>query len=400
MEIIKKPLAIYVHIPFCVKKCNYCDFLSGPADATVQSQYIDALLREIHSYRTIAQQYKVSSIFIGGGTPSVVDAGAIEAIMRCLNDVFGTLSSDIEVTIEINPGSVTKDKLRRYYAAGINRISFGLQSANNEELRLLGRIHTFEQFVDNYHCAREVGFQNINIDLMSALPGQTKESYEETLQQVLALSPEHISSYSLIIEEGTPFYDWYGSSDETGERKQLPSEEVDREMYEMTKTQLQEYGYERYEISNYAKHGYECKHNITYWKRGDYLGIGTGAASLLDNVRHSNERDLATYITLASETNDSIYQKALHKDVEVLSTTSQMEEFIFLGLRMMEGVNSNTFYEQFGYNLGDVYGKVVKRMEEQQLIEQRESFLALTERGIDVSNYVMSEFLLEDESYH
>lgn len=395
----KKPLAIYVHIPFCVKKCNYCDFLSGPADQKSKENYIKALLHEIHTYGELAKDYTVKTIFIGGGTPSSIDETHIAAIMKALEAVFGFRAKgnkEMEITIEINPGTITKEKLRTYYNAGINRISFGLQSANNEELKMLGRIHTFEQFLENYELARQVGFRNINIDLMSALPGQTMQSYLNTLQKIIALQPEHISAYSLIIEEGTPFYDLYGDENNQSSERKLPSEEEDRKMYEMTRQLMHEHGYERYEISNYAKAGYECKHNCTYWLRGDYLGIGNGSASLIRNQRFHNENDLQTYIELAAQKEDVGYHKNLIREVETLDEKSQMEEFMFLGLRMMEGVSIEKFREVFQKDIFEVYGEVINNYVEKGLLEEKNHHIALTEHGIDISNSVMSEFLFDE----
>ena len=400
-----KPLALYVHIPFCVKKCNYCDFLSGPATRQSQEAYVDALIHEIGSYRRLAKEYTVQSVFLGGGTPSAIEARHITRIMRELESVFGFQAAgqtEIEITMEINPGTVNKDQLQQYYDAGINRISFGLQSANNEELKMLGRIHTYEQFVDNYGCAREVGFRNINIDLMSALPGQSMESFEHTLNQVMNLQPEHISAYSLIIEEGTPFYALYGEGSTAHPDKQIPSEEEDRRMYDMARQRMQEHGYERYEISNYAKPGYECRHNCTYWKRGDYLGIGSGAASLINHQRFSNVRELSEYIERAGETymesdDASVhgYLKNLHAEEESLSLQDEMEEFMFLGLRMMQGISKEAFQRCFHRDLYEVYGAAIRRLIEEGLLVEQSGHLALTLHGIDISNYVMSEFILD-----
>ena len=386
----KKPLSIYIHIPFCVKKCNYCDFLSGPATNETKARYIETLKDEIDSYKDLATKYEIYSIFIGGGTPSSIDAIYIKEIMEHVKTTFYLVDTNqIEITIEINPGTIDREKLETYYHCGVNRISFGLQSANNEELKMLGRIHTFEEFVANYEMAREIGFQNINIDLMSALPGQTMKSYLNTLEQVMALRPEHISAYSLIIEEGTPFYELYGRESKLEPTLRLPTEDEDREMYEKTKSILHAHGYERYEISNYAKQGYECKHNCVYWQRGDYLGLGTGAASLLEEKRFHNTNEMDTYVKkIRNHRMDE-----LHEDVEVLDERSQMEEFMFLGLRMMKGVSKEKFYQTFGKQIEEVYGNILSKMTEQKLLVEKKGFIALTEEGINISNYVMSEFL-------
>ena len=367
---MKKPLELYIHIPFCVRKCAYCDFLSGPADVDTQRKYVDMLLKEISEASGLSETYEITTVFFGGGTPSILPGAWIAEIMAELKSVF-VFQKDAEITIEANPGTVDADKLRNYREAGINRISFGLQSAKNKELRLLGRIHTWEEFQESYRLAREAGFGNINIDLMSALPGQTVESYQETLEQVLSLNPEHISAYSLIIEEGTPFYDRYEAHPEL-----LPTEEDERQMYYDTKRILQARGYERYEISNYARPGHACRHNLGYWERVDYKGFGLGAASLLDNVRTSNESDLRTYL-----------QGHFAGEREVLTEQAIREEYFFLGLRKMDGVDPGEYRMH--------YEKVLDSLQMQQLLEEKDGKIQLTEKGIDVSNYVLAQFLDE-----
>ena len=292
----KKELELYIHIPFCVKKCAYCDFLSGPQDEETIEQYVVSLLDEIPAHgakKEFVSSHGVTSIFLGGGTPSILNASQIQRIFATLKTSF-KISQETEITIEANPGTVTREKLETYRTCGINRISFGLQSVNNDEPKLLGRIHTYEEFLESFRLAREYGFDNINVDLISAIPKQTVASWEETLQKVIALQPEHISAYSLIVEEGTPFAKIYGE-DCPGERD-LPSEEEERAIYYRTEELLNTAGYHRYEISNYAKVGKECKHNLGYWERKEYLGIGLGAASLIGNTRYSNTTDLTYYI--------------------------------------------------------------------------------------------------------
>lgn len=362
-----KPLELYVHIPFCIKKCLYCDFLSAPSAGEERQKYVTELCRQIRTYRKMAKAYHVVSIFIGGGTPSILEGEQTGAVFDAIHDTF-VLDEDAEITIEMNPGTVTEEKLKAYHKAGINRLSIGLQSAENEELKILGRIHTYEEFLDTYRLARETGFRNINVDLMSAIPGQSLSGWEETLKKVAGLRPEHISAYSLIIEEGTPFYEKYGGGQD---KLQLPDEEEEREMYRSTKKILGEYGYRRYEISNYAFPGYECRHNLGYWNRTEYLGIGTGAASLLNNRRWNHGEEPV-----------------------ILSIQEQMEEYMFLGLRKMEGVSKSKFAGEFGCGMEEVYGKVLKRMYGLELMEEAGDFVRLTERGIDVSNVVMCEFLL------
>lgn len=369
-KVLKKSLGIYIHIPFCVRKCRYCDFLSGPADVDVQKKYIEMLLKEMEQYAELLKKSCTETIFFGGGTPSILEGEAIARILDRLRGI-GNISENAEISIEANPGTVTEEKLLCWKKAGINRISFGLQSADNEELRRLGRIHTWEAFEENYYLARKCGFTNINVDLMSALPGQTVDTWRKTMEKVSALNPEHISAYSLIIEEGTPFYEAYADHPEL-----LPTEEEERDMYYETKTFLASKGYERYEISNYAKPGYECRHNLSYWERIDYLGLGLGAASLLGKVRKSNQTELSEYL-----------KGNFEGEKEMLSEVNAMEEYFFLGLRKMNGVDWMPYREQ--------YGKTVEKLMQEGLIEKEGCFIRLTELGIDVSNYVLAEFLLD-----
>ena len=377
---MSKELEIYIHIPFCVQKCKYCDFLSGPATSDTKNQYMEALCREIEEKSPSYAQYQVSSVFIGGGTPSCVETEWIEKVLRLLKTSYH-LCEDAEVTMEMNPGTVDKRSLEIYHRSGINRLSMGLQSARSAELAVLGRIHSYEQFLEAYFTAREIGFSNINVDIMSGLPMQTLENYLETLGKVTELvpPPEHISAYSLIVEEGTPFYEAY-ERDEL----RLPDEETDRLMYDTTRTFLQSKGYDRYEISNYAKNGYECRHNIGYWQRKNYVGFGIGAASLVENVRFRNDNCLENYIRRPCES---------MTDVEELSVREQMEEMMFLGLRMTEGVSFQDFQDAFGCSLESVYGEVIEKHVLEGLLQVDENHVHLTVKGMDVSNYVMADFL-------
>lgn len=401
-----KKLEIYIHIPFCAKKCDYCDFLSMRADEGTKREYVNGLIREIELSKDMMKGYKVDTVFIGGGTPSILREDYIEKIMQTLKDNC-ELSENAEITIECNPGTVNLKKLEAYKKSGINRISFGLQSANDNELRELGRIHDFEGFVESYKLARKAGFNNINVDLMSALPGQTLESYRDTLNKVIELNPEHISAYSLIVEDGTPMEERVEQNLVT-----LPDEDTEREMYYLTREVALKNGYNRYEISNYAKTGYECRHNEGYWKRVEYLGFGLGAASLYQNKRYSNVSDLNEYIGLLLDGgNDEdyyggmVYQddvwdiqedtlNILHGKISTLSNKDMMEEFMFLGLRMTEGVSEEKFKMDFGRNIDKVYGYVIEKLEKQHLLEKKDGRIKLTDRGVDISNYVMSEFLL------
>lgn len=383
-----KELSIYIHIPFCVRKCLYCDFLSFPVgdisyvnlscvtgDAEKQiDSYVNLICGEIALRAPTFKEYRVISIFFGGGTPSLLPAEELGKIMDAVRASF-VVSEDAEITVECNPGTVTAAKLAYYITCGINRLSIGLQSADNGELARIGRIHDYETFLETYRLAREAGFGNINVDLMSALPGQTTASYQRTLEQVCALFPEHISAYSLILEEGTPIY--VNQKDYT-----FPDEEEERELYYMTERVLSKAGYHRYEISNYARQGRECRHNKVYWQRGDYLGLGLGASSMIANVRWKNPEDMDAYRE--------------HKICEVqrLSRKEQMEEFMFLGLRLTEGVKEADFEKAFGASLDDVYGETVARHVGQGLLMRADGRLFLTPRGIDVSNVVFSAFLL------
>ena len=386
----REKLELYVHIPFCARKCEYCDFLSGVAPEGVHRQYTDKLIEEIQLQSARYRDYMVSTIFIGGGTPSILRAEYMEAVMDAIRQGF-EVEEDAEITIEVNPGTVDSLKLDAYRRAGINRISLGLQSADNDELKSLGRIHTYEAFLKSYQRVRIAGFTNVNVDLMSALPGQTCASWEKTLKKVLMLKPEHISAYSLIIEEGTPFYTYYGPKANPLEynRCPLPDEELERWMYYKTKEILKQHGYERYEISNYAKPGYECRHNIGYWTGVEYLGLGLGSSSYIKGERFCNESDLKTYLDRCSD------EENLRQELEILSLQEKMEEFMFLGLRMMDGVSGSEFVGRFGQNMWNVYKDVIEKLAEQGLLEIKSPSIRLTEKGIDVSNYVLSQFLLD-----
>ena len=398
----KKPLGIYVHIPFCIRKCLYCDFLSAPSDDATRESYVNALLAEIDAQAPLYEGFQVHTVFFGGGTPSLLMPDQTVAILERLYQRFSFLpEKEMEITLEANPGTLTEEKLRAWRKAGVNRLSIGLQSAHDEELKSLGRIHTWKEFLWGYEAARRAGFSNLNIDLMSALPGQSVDSWMDTLESVVKLRPEHISAYSLIIEEGTPFYDWYGPQDAASEKRQmekrkpLPSEEEDRLMYERTGEYLAKGGYGRYEISNYALPGFACRHNLAYWERTDYAGFGLGAASLRENVRWSNTAELAEYLAHAGQTGE---ETRIKKEMTRLSIQDQMEEFMFLGLRKTEGVNASAFERLYGKPLEAVYEEPVERLiREGLLLRYRKAdgsvFFRLSARGIDVSNYALAMFL-------
>ena len=440
-----KSISIYIHIPFCVKKCQYCDFLSAPADSRAQEVYLRALKQEIREHAVRYREYEVQTVFIGGGTPTAVPC---ENLCEVLKTVFSfyRMNPHAEISMEANPGTVTKEALLSYRKAGINRISIGLQSADDVELKLLGRIHTYRDFQQTYRWAQEAGFTNINLDIMSALPGQSVENYKKTLETVLSLKPQHISAYSLIVEEGTPFYEKYGQESEklqaTGEKQpDLPSEEEEREMYALTEKLLAAAGYHRYEISNYALPGRECRHNLVYWKRGNYVGFGLGAASMVENVRFENIREMQEYLaeyagmpdaepvfaevaqgdaqvlpneqefslredthseneqelSLREDTHSENEQElSIRENVHLLSLQEQMEETMFLGLRLTEGVSKTEFHRQFGVSMEQIYGEVIRKNTAKGLLIDEAGYIRLTREGMDLSNYVMAQFLLDE----
>jgi oxygen-independent coproporphyrinogen-3 oxidase len=403
-----------------MRKCAYCDFLSFAADEKTQERYVRALLNEIRFFGDKMKDYEITTVYIGGGTPSWLAQDLMLAILDTLGETFH-IRRDAEVTIECNPGTLTKGKLEAYRRAGINRLSIGLQSADDEELKILGRIHTFEQFLKTYEMARTSGYANISVDLMSGLPHQTAERYVKTLQKIIRLKPEHISSYSLIIEKGTPFYEKYkfdAVKQHAGmQPDELPSEDETYRMMKLTQQMLAEAGFVQYEISNFAKPGYACRHNIGYWTRENYLGLGLGAASLIDNVRYSNTSDLYDYIEgcdrISGCSCEEIRKKAgsaedtqnepergqewfgtnLHASAEPVARQSRMEEFMFLGLRMKDGVSRAKFEECFSMPIEAVYRDVIEQLKAEELLTVREGRVALTEKGLDLSNYAMAKFL-------
>lgn len=429
---MRRRMSIYIHIPFCVKRCGYCDFLSFPVEdrekgpaavpdcgskGGVPEEYLQRLLCEIHQESSDYADREVDTIFVGGGTPSLLLPGQAAELFDKIYQSFH-VASNAEVTIEANPGTLSKEKLEVYRQMGINRLSIGLQSADDRELAALGRIHRFQDFKKNYELARECGFQNINIDLMSGLPGQTVDSWLDTLHTAAGFDPEHISAYGLIIGEGTPFYQRYGTDGvadreycrlagedrqqetEQSDRDQLPSEEEERQMYHETGAILEEYGYHQYEISNYAKSGYECRHNIGYWIRKEYVGFGLGAASMINNKRWKNTSDLKEYMKhtdngCGTGNEDKSREGAdfLKKDMEVLTVQEQMEETMFLGLRMNRGVSKKEFETLYGIGIEQLYGTWLHQMSADGLLIDGEC-VCLSERGRDLANYVMAGFLI------
>ena len=385
------PLSLYLHIPFCVRKCRYCDFLSGPQDQETREAYVRSLIREIEEQSVCPRGTCVDTVFFGGGTPSVLTGGQVAGIMEALKGFF-SIREDAEISMEMNPGTADAEKLLAFKSAGINRLSMGVQSMRDDELRTLGRIHTAQEARSSFELARKTGFDNINVDLMSALPGQSFESWQYTLGEAVRWAPEHISAYSLIIEPGTPFASMY----ENGTLPPLPDEDTDREMYHFTKDFLAEHGYLRYEISNYALAGRECRHNSGYWTGHPYLGFGIGAASYVNGTRFSNDSDLSEYLkAFPGDRSHGGPAGTARAEQHRLSGEEQMEEFMFLGLRMTAGVKDQVFFERFGEKISDIYGPVLDRHISQGVLERTEGGYRLTDRGVDVSNYVLADYLLE-----
>lgn len=390
-------LGIYIHIPFCVQKCVYCDFLSAPATNDVKIKYIEALKKEIElvGLNNKEKDIEVNSIFFGGGTPSCIDPELIQSVLDTIKNNF-RVNEFAEITIECNPGTLSEDKAYSYRNAGINRISFGLQSCDDKELKMLGRIHDFDDFRDSFRMARNYGFNNINVDLMTGLPGQTKESLLKTLKTALAFKPEHISAYGLILEEGTVLFD------RINEYPPIPSDELDRQMYDITRKSFIKSGYVQYEISNYAKPGYECIHNLKYWNREEYLGFGIGAASFIDEKRYSNITDINSYIDITSKLMDEVIDNklinidlsSLYASFEKLDINDAKEEFMFLGLRKIQGISILDYKEKFNQEIYEQYSKEIEDNINKGLLILENNRLKLTAKGIDISNTVMSDFII------
>lgn len=374
-----KDIGLYIHIPFCKSKCYYCDFNSYSSKESIQDEYIGSLIRELDMRSVIFKESNIKSIYVGGGTPTYLNLRAMKRLLKGLEKYRG---DNVEYTWEANPGTLTDDKLKLLKDGGVNRLSIGLQSCDNNILKYLGRIHTFEDFTGNFHKAREIGFNNINIDLMFSIEGQTIYDFKSTIEKVISLNPEHISCYSLIIEEGTPF----GKMHESGELKDF-DEDLDREMYYCAKSMLHDAGYRWYEISNFAKPGFECNHNIIYWKTEDYLSAGTAAHSLIDGRRFSNELSPEKYIEKIKSGNLPV---VWHED---LTFEDRMSEFMFMGLRMMEGVSLKDFRDRFGADMFDVYGSTINGLIKKKLLHFGGGRLSLTDFGVDVSNQVFVEFV-------
>ena len=393
-----RKISIYIHIPFCIRKCLYCDFLSAPSTPDCIEQYVRALETEIRfspdlngltgAERPDDPEIQVDTVFLGGGTPSLLTSDQLERILTAVRESY-RVQDGAEISMEVNPGTADLERLQAYRGAGINRLSIGVQSVDDAELALLGRIHRAGQAEKIFREARRAGFDNINIDLMSALPGQTADKWEQKLRIVCEWGPEHISAYSLIIEEGTPFAEM--------DLPPLPSEEEDRLMYHRTQTVLAEYGYQRYEISNYARPGRACRHNCGYWTGHEYLGLGLGASSLIGDRRFKVTASMPEYLRRIRLADSGVINDPAHyyEEIQQLTLRDRMEEFMFLGLRLTEGVSEAEFRRRFGNPVDEVYGPVLARHTGAGLLERTGDRIRLTEKGLDLANYVMSDFLLD-----
>ncbi len=368
---------IYIHIPFCKSKCNYCDFISFDNKWNYMEQYKNALISEIKNCLELS---KVSTVFIGGGTPTTLPLAYIQEILQLL-----PITPRTECTIEANPGTLEKEYLTGLKQAGINRISLGLQAWQNSHLKRLGRIHDRHTFVKNYQAIADIGIDNVNVDLMFGLPQQSFDEWKETLNNIVNLSPQpkHISIYGLTIEEGTNFYN-------IQDKLNLPDEETERKMYHFATDYLAQNGYLQYEISNFAKKGYKSEHNCIYWNCTDYLGFGLNAHSYNEGIRFRNTDNLDVYI----EANGN--PQKLRTDITVVTPEEAMEEFMFLGLRMLEGIDVNTFYERFGVEINVIYGEQIRLLVKNGLLDRLNNKIFLTRKGIDISNKVFVEFLIKN----
>jgi oxygen-independent coproporphyrinogen III oxidase len=365
--------SLYVHIPFCLKKCLYCDFNSH-TNINIQNDYVKALEKELFA---IAQK-EFETIFVGGGTPTILSVENFESMLKRLSEFRAK-----EFTVECNPGTLSLEKLQLMRRYGVNRLSIGLQAWQDQHLVTLGRIHTQQEFVENYQLAREVGFDNINIDLMFGIPNQTLADWKETLEKVLLLRPEHLSCYGLIVEEGTPFYQLYESGVYT-----LTDEDLEREMYEYTIEKLAEHGYKHYEISNFSLTSRECRHNITYWKNEQYFGAGAGAHSFANGVRYANTRSVEAYISNMCKSVDACIEERVE-----ISKPEEISEYMFLGLRMLDGISKEDFKNRFGVELSSIYEVQLQELKQLQLIVETEKNIALTRLGVDLSNQVFVRFI-------
>ncbi|EDS76389.1 putative oxygen-independent coproporphyrinogen III oxidase [Clostridium botulinum C str. Eklund] len=370
--------SLYIHIPFCKQKCLYCDFTSYCGRENRMVDYSRALSKEIDQIKN----KKINTIFIGGGTPTYLCLQGWNILKKSIDKLEKSI--DLEFTVESNPRTFDEEKLKFLKSIGVNRISIGLQAWQDKHLKSLGRIHTKDEFLKSYHMARQIGFKNINVDLMFGIPNQTLADWKETLLEVTKLNPEHLSCYSLIIEEGTPFYDFYEKN-----KIELPSEELERKMYDYTLKFLESKGYKQYEISNFSKEKYECRHNLVYWNLNEYIGCGAASHSYVDGYRYRNEEDIEKYIDSIEKNKSPIVEKIK------TSLKSDIEEFIFMGLRKIKGISIKEFHKRFNKEIYDLYGTVIKTHISNGLLVEKDDYLYLSHKGIEVSNYVLSDFILD-----
>lgn len=374
-------ISLYIHIPFCAQKCLYCDFPSFARKDHLRKAYIEALNKEIISLREKHNNLEINTIFIGGGTPSVLEADELECLLKEVAKL--NMAKDIEYSMECNPGNLTEEKLEVMKKYGVNRISMGLQAKQDNLLKGLGRIHNYKTFKENFLLAKKVGFNNINIDLMFGLPNQSLNEWEETLREIISLEPAHISAYSLIIEEGTAFYNLYEN-----DKLKLPTEEEERKMYHLAKKILEENGFNQYEISNYAKEGKECRHNLAYWNMDNWIGVGSAAASYINGKRIKNISSVEEYINSIKDKGEAV-QEIINN-----SKNDNMEEFMFMGLRKINGIDENEFKNRFSMNINDVYGEILNKYIGEGLLIRESGRIFLSEKGIEISNVIMADFLL------
>ncbi|PVE17961.1 oxygen-independent coproporphyrinogen III oxidase [Clostridium perfringens] len=374
-------ISLYIHIPFCAQKCLYCDFPSFARKDHLRKAYIEALNKEIISLREKHNNLEINTIFIGGGTPSVLEPDELECLLKEVAKL--NMAKDIEYSMECNPGNLTEEKLEVMKKYGVNRISMGLQAKHDNLLKGLGRIHNYKTFKENFLLAKKVGFNNINVDLMFGLPNQRLNEWEETLREIISLEPAHISAYSLIIEEGTAFYNLYEN-----DKLKLPTEEEERKMYHLAKKILEENGFNQYEISNYAKEGKECRHNLAYWNMDNWIGVGSAAASYINGKRIKNISSVEEYINSINEKGEAV------EEIINNSKNDNMEEFMFMGLRKINGIDENEFKNRFSMNINDVYGEILNKYIDEGLLIRESGRIFLSEKGIEISNVIMADFLL------
>lgn len=380
---MKKDISLYIHIPFCKQKCAYCDFNSCSGMDKYMVDYAKALSKEMDTL----QGYSFKTVFIGGGTPTYMSLEGWKYIAESFSKL--KLEKGAEITVEGNPGTFDREKLIFLKKMGVNRLSIGLQAWQNSHLRKLGRIHSVEDFVSGYNLARDVGFENINVDLMFGLPEQSMEQWKETLEKVVELNPEHLSCYGLIVEEATLFYRLNEEN-----KLPLPSEDLERQMYGYTVEYLGDHGFMQYEISNYSKPGKECKHNLVYWNLGEYIGCGTAAHSYTDSKRYSNEEDIKKYI-YKSNKNECLVVETYENSAE-----DNIEEFIFMGLRKMQGISKTDFSRRFQCSFESIYEQVFsKHIKNGNLINEGD-MVYFSEGGISISNSVLSDFILDKKNYN